>query len=66
MTELEMSLTLGMMVEPEKNRVPVDAMIQAEMNYLRHIFVINKLQQIELGRFNTELWAELLPWHSMN
>lgn len=66
MTELEMSFTLGLTVEPEKNRVAIDPGIHAEIMYLRHIFAINKIQREEVGRFNHDTWADLLPWHSVN
>lgn len=66
MTELEMSLTLGLMTEPEKNRVKVDPLLQAEIMYLKHIFAIAKNQTTEVGRANPDSWASLLPWHSTN
>lgn len=66
MTELELSLTLGLMVEPEQNKVQVDPLIQAEIMYLKHVFSINKLQAQEVGRANPDFWADLLPWHSVN
>lgn len=66
MTELELSLTLGLMVEPEQNKVKVDPLIQAEIMYLKHVFSINRLQTQEVGRANPDFWAELLPWHSVN
>jgi hypothetical protein len=66
MTELEISLTLGLVVEPEMNRVHMDPVLHAEIHYLRHIFAINKMQREEVGRVNTDVWAELLPWHSVN
>ena len=66
MNELEMSLTLGLIVEPEKNMVNLDPLGQTEMHFLRHIFAISKAQSQEIGRFNHALWADLLPWHSMN
>lgn len=66
MTEIELSLTLGLTIEPEKNYVQVDSLIQAEVMYLKHIFSIAKIQSMEVGRANPDFWAELLPWHSMN
>lgn len=66
MTELEMSLSLGLVVEPEKNHVMVDPILQAEVLYLRHIFAIQKAQRQEIGQFNQDIWADLLPWHSSN
>lgn len=66
MTELEMSLTLGLLSEPEKNYVQLDELLKTDIMYLKHIFQISKLQREEVGRLNQDLWAELLPWHSMN
>ncbi|HEY9746526.1 MAG TPA: hypothetical protein V6C99_09955 [Oculatellaceae cyanobacterium] len=66
MTELEMSLTLGLLSEPEKNFVRMDTILQTEIMYLKHIFQISKHQRDELGNLNPDLWAELLPWHSLN
>jgi len=66
MTELEMSITLGLMTEPEKNRVKIDPLLQAEIMYLKHIFAIAKTQNTEVGRANPDSWAALLPWHSTN
>jgi len=66
MTELEMSITLGLMVEPEKNRVQIDPLLQAEIMYLKQIFAISKSQSLEVGRVNPDTWAALLPWHSVN
>lgn len=66
MTELEMSLTLGIMVEPERNYVHTDPLIQTEIMYLKHVFILNRLQRQEVGQFNPDTWAQLLPWHSLN
>lgn len=66
MTELEMSLTLGLLSEPEKNYVKMDSTLQMEMMYLKHIFQISKSQREEIGLLNQDIWAELLPWHSLN
>jgi hypothetical protein len=66
MTELEMSLTLGLLAEPEKNRVKVDPLLQAEIMYLKSIFAIAQNQKNEVGRANPDIWANLIPWHSAN
>jgi hypothetical protein len=66
MTELEMSLTLGIMNEPVQNRVNVDPLLHAEIMYLKHVFLINQHQRQEIGTFNPDTWADLLPWHSLN
>ncbi len=66
MTELEMSITLGLTTEPEKNKVKIDPLLQAEIMYLKQIFAISKFQKMEVGRANPDTWAALLPWHSAN
>lgn len=66
MTEIELSLTLGLMIEPECNKVKVDPLIQAEIMYLKHVFSITKMQKQEVGSANPDFWADLLPWHSAN
>ncbi len=66
MTELEMSLTLGILNEPEKNVVKVDPMLRAEIMYLKHIFMVNQKQREEIGNFSPDSWADMLPWHSLN
>lgn len=66
MTEVEIALTLGITPEPEQNRVHVTPLIEAEILYLKQVFVINRLQVQEVGRFNNEFWADLVPWQSLN
>ena len=66
MTELEMAMTLGLVTEPEKNFVKVDPVIIAEIQHMKHIFVIAQDQHKEIGRLNPDVWMELLPWHSLN
>jgi hypothetical protein len=66
MTELEMSLTLGIISEPEKNFVKVDPVLHAEVMYLKHVFSIIQCQRSEVGRLTGDTWAALLPWHSLN
>lgn len=66
MTELEMSLSLDIVVEPTKNYVLIDPLLQAEILYLRHIFAIQKIQRNEMGHLNQDSWVDLLPWHSSN
>ena len=66
MTELEMCLTLGIVTEPGHNRVHADPLIRAEIMYLKHIFDIARHQRDEIGSANPDVWADFLPWHSMN
>lgn len=66
MTELEMCITLGIVTEPEKNRIHVDNELRSEIMYLKSIFEINNAQKTEIGSVNCDTWADFLPWHSMN
>jgi hypothetical protein len=66
MTELEMSLSLGLVIEPVRNRIDADELIKSEILYLHHIFAIRRNQSREIGNLSTESWIEMLPWHSAN
>jgi hypothetical protein len=66
MTEIEMSLTLGLILESEQNRVHQDPQAKSEILYLQHIFAIQKLQRSEMGELNVDNWLGLIPWHSSN
>ena len=66
MTELEMSLTLGILVEPDRNRVEVDPLLASQIMCLKHVFVMNESQKTEIGNIHGDTWAQLLPWHSLN
>ncbi|MEB3288087.1 MAG: hypothetical protein VKJ04_11355 [Vampirovibrionales bacterium] len=66
MTELELSLTLGVVTEPVKNRVNVDPLLEVEIMFLKQIFQIARIQRDEVGHANPDAWADLLPWHSLN
>ena len=66
MTELELSLSLGLVIEPERNRIPADELVKSEILYLQHIFSIREHQSREIGSLASESWIELLPWHSAN
>ena len=66
MTELELSVTLGIVPEPEKNRLHVDALLRAEILYLQHIFAITRYQKDSANAPWKDAWMELVPWHSLN
>lgn len=65
MTEIELSLTLGLVLEPADNKVKLDPLIKAEITYLKSIFEIANDQSKTLGKV-TQTWTTLLPWHSLN
>jgi hypothetical protein len=66
MNEMEMSVVLGMLSEPVKNRVQLDPLLTSELLYLKHIFAAVESQKRHIGPVNPDLWCEFLPWHSMN
>jgi len=66
MTELEMTVTLGILPDPDKNFVHVDEALKAEITYLSTIFAIARGQKEMIGTANPDMWIELLPWHSLN
>ncbi|MBX2860576.1 MAG: hypothetical protein KTR14_05040 [Vampirovibrio sp.] len=66
MTELEMAMKLGLLNEPEQNRVYVDHQLMMDLQYLKHVFKAVSKQSEDMGRFNPDVWCELVPWHSLN
>ncbi len=66
MNEKEMAVTLGILPEPEKNRVQLDPYLRSELMFLQSIFSMAQTQKQCIGNANPDLWCELLPWHSMN
>ena len=66
MTKLELSKKLGILLDPESNRVDCDADVEAAIKDLVHSFAVQSLQSKLMGRVQKNLWLELLPWHSYN
>lgn len=66
MSELELAVTLGIILEPENNYVSVNPLLISEILHLKQIFQLVDLQKKILGPVNPEMWCEFLPWYSMN
>ncbi len=66
MTELEMSQTLGMIMDPVRNRLAVTSDLALEMTQLGMAFTQAIRQRPHLGTLNPDLWLEFVPWHSLN
>jgi hypothetical protein len=66
MSELELSLVLGLLHDPTQNRLPIDEELKAELQHLNQIFQVQQLQQQAFKRPTQNLWREFLPWHSLN
>ena len=61
MTELEMCETLGIIVDPQKNKLPVTEEIKDNIDLLRHAFCLQGQQREQFGVLNPDLWLELIP-----
>lgn len=66
MTEQDMSLALGLLVEPEKNRLGLDTELQRHIQELQNAFTHIAAQKSFFGTLQADLWAEFLPWSSLN
>ncbi len=66
MNEVEMSRTLGILVDPDKNRVKASRRCSADIiQVCRALREINH-QKERFGTLNQDLWLEFVPWHSLN
>jgi len=66
MTELELSYTLGIIPDPEKNRVHLDGHLHLEVLFFSHVFQIMQSYNVKMGSPVPNLWLEILPYHSPN
>ena len=66
MTEVELSLVLGILQEPPKNRLPMTPELKADIQHLTTIFSLQKQQKRSLPIPSQQLWLDFLPWHSVN
>ena len=61
-----MCLVLGLLNEPEHNRVQMDEALKEDILSLTTIFEMAGCQRESFGSANSELWIDFLPWHSFN
>lgn len=66
MTEVELVMHLGILPEPEQNRVCLNPYMNHELGQLTLTFKTNTQQKSTLGKLPYSLWSALLPWHSLN
>jgi hypothetical protein len=66
MTELELSLTLGLIADPDQNRVSFNPWVITEIAELKAVFERVEKQKLEYGAVNPDIWCEFLPWLSLN
>jgi hypothetical protein len=63
MTEIELSLSLGIALEPIRNKVQKYPLLISQINYMKNVFLISKEQTLDIGRVDTNL---LVPFISDN
>lgn len=66
MTEVELVMHLGILPEPEQNRVCLNPYLEAELSRLTETFETSTEQKSAIGTLPYSLWSALLPWHSLN
>jgi hypothetical protein len=66
MNELEMCETLGIIVDPQQNKLSMTTDIADNILLLSEAFFLQGKQREQLGPVNPDLWLELVPWHSLN
>ncbi|MEZ4573642.1 MAG: hypothetical protein R2857_01710 [Vampirovibrionales bacterium] len=66
MTQVELCKKLGILLDPDNNRVELTSDVQNDIRQLVTSFTTQSEQQSLMGRAQKNLWLELLPWHSYN
>jgi hypothetical protein len=66
MTELEMCDTLGILFDPDKNRLTVTDDIRNSIDQVSQAFHEMNTQKALYGVLNEDIWLEFIPWHSLN
>ncbi len=66
MTELELCETLGIVHDPDKNRLVGVGDIKIIVETLCSALHESSQQKHHYGSVNTDLWLDFLPWHSLN
>jgi hypothetical protein len=66
MTELELCNTLGILVEPDKNRVALTEEVRQSIEQVSSAIRESGCQRRIFGVLNQDLWLEFIPWHSLN
>jgi hypothetical protein len=64
--ESDIQYKLGIIFDPDKNRVVVNENVHLEFLQLFYTFSESELQKKEFGTVNLDVWLEFLPWHSTN
>ncbi len=66
MKELELCSNLGLVLDPEENRLEIGKELRQSIKHLSRVFSEMNNQKTIYGTLNKDLWLELIPWHSLN
>jgi hypothetical protein len=66
MTNLEWCETLGLIADPDENRLGIDEDLILQINDLSAVFSKMIEQKAIYGAVNPDVWLEFVPWHSLN
>lgn len=66
MNELEICQTLGILVDPGKNKLPITPLLAEDLKMVCSALSEIMDQRQQYGSLNPDLWLELIPWHSIN
>jgi hypothetical protein len=66
MNELEMCKTLGILFDPEMNKVSLTQDLIDDIIQVCNAFSEITHQKERYGSVNQDLWLEFIPWHSLN
>lgn len=58
--------TLGIMLDPDQNRLSVTEDIRKSIRLVSTVFSEMHQQKQQYGTVNEDLWLEFIPWHSLN
>lgn len=58
--------TLGLLLEPSENKVPVTEGFLNDIQSITMAFSELNAQKTLLGSVNHDIWLEFIPWHSLN
>jgi hypothetical protein len=66
MREMEMCAALGIVLDPDRNKLSVTPELACEIAIVSFAFLEINTQREVFGQVNEDLWLEFIPWHSLN
>lgn len=66
MRETDIAEQLGLMLEPERNKLPLSTDMKEDMFIIHYAIQEMSTQKMVMGIFHQDVWLDFLPWHSLN